>query len=379
MLEQAIHELIEARAKVRRPLEVVVAAGNSLLSRCHARIRLKPKETRTLDWRILPDDGTPSFMEIWPVKGKAGATPDLVVELTTPSGDKSPPVRGGEVYTWRPTDAGVLSAIVRLARPATSGNEREMILLAVAPTQRLDRGEKVAPCGTWLVRLTNHGRARVDIEAYIERDETPHGFPRRGRQSRFDDPNYERFDKFGRLKEDDAPEDPKSRAPKRYVKRAGTINSIATGEHTVVIAGFRGSDRATAKYSSSGPDIAAAAVSEDSITCHGVLAAGSRSGSRVAMNGTSVAAPQLTRELAKRLVSDPTPPSVDRRPYGRKIVEAVAKSKEDIAADMKVRALGGAPVPKPGPPPPAERYGKGRLDARLVRAAIRRRIGDPAQ
>ena len=34
------------------------------------------------------------------------------------------------------------------------------------------------------------------------------------------------------------------------------------------------------------------------MTCHGVLAAGSRSGSKVAMNGTSVAAPQLTRELA---------------------------------------------------------------------------------
>ena len=87
------------------------------------------------------------------------------------------------------------------------------------------------PCGTWAVRLSNWGRAGRCRRVYrAGRDAL--WVPRRGRQSRFEDPNYERFDRFGRPKEDDARENPgrEGRAVESYIKRADTINSIATGK-----------------------------------------------------------------------------------------------------------------------------------------------------
>jgi hypothetical protein len=377
MLEEAMHELIVARRNHPRPLEIVIAVGNSLLPRCHAKVRLAPKETRTLHWRVLPDDATPSFMEIW-LKSVTASLPNVQVEVETPWGDGSKRTRRGDVRTWR-RGGETLAAIIRLDRVATGRSE--MILLAVAPTQRLGRKELEAPCGTWAVRLTNSGAAVVDVDAYIERDETPYGFPRRGRQSRFDDPNYERFDRFGRPKEDDRRESfgREGRASESYIKRANTINSIATGKETVVIAGSRRSDWATARYSSNGRQInaiTAAGISEDSVTCHGVLAAGSRSGSKVVMNGTSVAAPQLTRELAKRMANDVVLPRQSPQPTGRQIVEklaALAEKSDASSANAPASTVRLLVRPKLR----GDRSGKGRVDARPDQAAIRRRIGYP--
>jgi Subtilase family len=365
ILEAAIEQLIDAYSGVdHQRLEVVVAAGNSLLARCHASFSLDPEKCKELDWRILPDDATPSFMEIWLRPEREGELSEIKVEVTTPWGDSNktlnPAPDTSYVHTWRPGDQ-VLGAVIRLRTVAT-GNA-EMILLAVAPTQRLGQGEKAAPCGTWSVRIINCGDARVGVEAYIERDETPYGFPRRGRQSRFDDPNYVRFDKYGRLKEDDAAEDPMSPPLESHIKRADTINSIATGDRTVVIAGFRGSERATVKYSSEGEPINAAATTEDSITCHGVLAAGSRSASRVAMNGTSVAAPQITRELA-RLVMKPA----TKGKTGRQIVNKVG-----IDAELDPTAASRAP-PEAAFQFPRRRLGNGRVDARPNAKDFLRRI-----
>jgi hypothetical protein len=148
----------------------------------------------------------------------------------------------------------------------------------------------------------------IDIDAWIQRDETPYGYRRRGRQSRFEDPDYVRFDAYGYPLEED-PENHKS-----YIRRSGTLNAIATGAATVAVAGYRYSDGLPATYSASGPEATdsaklnsgfrrspdAMAVSDDSVTCRGVLAAGTRSGSVAAMNGTSVAAAYVTRLLAEK-------------------------------------------------------------------------------
>ena len=96
------------------------------------------------------------------------------------------------------------------------------------------------------------------------------------------------------------------------VKRAGMISGIATGEKTIVVGGYlrkelslrlfggrtnRPGGREDAKPGLRKPD--AAMVSDDSKVHLGVLAAGSRSGSVVAMRGTSVAAPRW-RELSPK-------------------------------------------------------------------------------
>jgi subtilisin family serine protease len=87
-----------------------------------------------------------------------------------------------------------------------------------------------------------------------------------------------------------------------------------------------------------GPD--AVAPSDDSLAHDGVLAAGSRSGSVVAMNGTSVAAPQVARLIADELSAG--------RPGDRAAVQALAAASD-------------ATLPPLPPPPPNERYGAGRL------------------
>jgi hypothetical protein len=139
----------------------------------------------------------------------------------------------------------------------------------------------------------------------------------------------------GALNEDDIP-------PQSRVVRRGTINAMGTGRQAVVIGGFRRSDYAASRYSGSGPIVSppgivgpwrvgpdATAVADDSVALHGVLAAGTRTGSVFAMDGTSVAAPQITRLIAGLMTAglasdraavqaiattvDPAPPLPPRR------------------------------------------------------------------
>jgi hypothetical protein len=166
-----------------------------------------------------------------------------------------------------------------------------------------------APSGVWTVTVTTTSNAK--IEAFIGRKSTLGGRRVLGRQSYFDDPLYVRFEP------NTLPRDYDQAISRSYVRRRSTLSGIATGEHSFVIGGFRRALRQPdmpAGYTSSGPfwggkrappapDLLVA--SEDSITCHGVLAAGTRSGCVVAMNGTSVAAPQFARWRADTIAAGP--------------------------------------------------------------------------
>jgi hypothetical protein len=305
IIEEAMDELIEHHRSTsanRGSLDIVIAAGNSNLSRCHATFRLARSGTgasKVLRWRVLPDDPTPNFMEIWLDDGKT-----VELSITTPAGEQSEPIRRGEIRTLE-CDGQPLCTVVFLRH--VSKGKRQMALLAISPTVTDDTERRAAPAGTWQVTVKNVGHAGAQVHAWIERDDTPYDFPRHGRQSRFHDDAYQRFDSQGRLTGED-------HTNESYIKRAGTINGMGTGRSTVVVGGYRRSDeaavetdRVAVRYSSSGPGLNpdrvgpdVCAVSEDSVALHGVLSAGSRSGSVVSMNGTSVAAPQIVRELAKQ-------------------------------------------------------------------------------
>jgi hypothetical protein len=245
----------------------------------------------------------------------------------------------------------VVAAVVH---QATGG--RRMILVAIAPTATAHPTRRVAPPGHWRVEIQNGSGRELELDAWIQRDDNVHGFRRRGRQSAFDDREYVRLDANGRPVEEDQ--------PKSYVQRAGTLNSIGTGNETIVAGGYRGSDGAPALYSARGPDDPpdgvragpdAMEVSERSISRRGVLAAGARSGSTLAMNGTSVAAPQLTRWIAEQMIAG--------EPAGLEAVHARAKRDDP---DPKQRPPTSKPVtalPRPDvrPKPPAGRGGAGRI------------------
>jgi len=292
LLEGAIDELITLR-RLAAPMSVVLPAGNSYLRRSHAQFKLaRNKEQRPpLTWRIQPDDKTPSFIELWLPELPKGVA-KVEVRVNPPTGPQSPWIKEGEVYEWRPQN-DVLCKVIYFNGVA-AGRKRNMVFIAVAPTATLHPTAELAPPGSWQIRVKNVG-PEATFDAWIQRDDTPYGYPIRGRQSRFDDIRYLYRDDAGRaVRVDNA----------SYIKRANTINAMATGREPVVVAGFNRKEWTMAEYSAAGPmpptGIAPhiAAVSDDSIVRHGLLTTGTRSNSVVAMDGTSVAAPQITRWIA---------------------------------------------------------------------------------
>jgi hypothetical protein len=141
------------------------------------------------------------------------------------------------------------------------------------------------------------------------------------------------------------------------IRRDGTISGIATGCEPVVIGGFLRREREMAGYSSGGPTSTApcpgqpartgpdaVAVSDDSRDHRGVIAAGTYSGSTIALDGTSMAAPPITRLVADRMASG--------LPAGRAAIEGLGAS---FSEPYPVERIGGGAITTP-PAHPVARY-----------------------
>ncbi len=133
------------------------------------------------------------------------------------------------------------------------------------------------------------------------------------------------------------------------------MNALATGQHTIVVGGYRASDRMQSKYTGAGPvgtpptvpprtgpDVSA--VADESVVLHGILAAGTRSGSVVAMDGTSVAAPQVTRLISEWMVQN--------LPTDRSAVQAFAANNDlnpPTLGTLLQQRLGAGRIDRPRP------------------------------
>jgi hypothetical protein len=316
-LECAIDAIVELwQGAFGVDVQVVMPAGNGHLSRIHARIEQHDLQAADdccieLPWRILPDDRTPSYVEVWLPHRPSKSPSPVELSVVTPDGVESCIVgRDSCVGARLISENGVLCQVsYEYACPPTG---RGVFLIALNPTAVLEQGEDatpVAPFGIWRLKLRDVSLKPDEyVNAWIQRDDTPYGYPTVGRQSYFDDPAYRRFDTGGREIEVD---DESS-----VVKRKGALNAIATGERTVVIGGVLRRELRPAKYSAGGPveqqfgstrphrsGPEALSISDDSVVLEGTLAAGTRSGSVVAMNGTSVAAPLIARWIAEQLAA----------------------------------------------------------------------------
>src|SRR5436305_10313085 len=108
-----------------------------------------------------------------------------------------------------------------------------------------EQSERLAPAGVWTIILENVSLEPEDVvHAWIQRDDTRYGYPTLGRQSYFDHAENE----------EPVAESPFPSVDKEgcVVKRAETLNSIATGHHTIVVGGFRRSDMLVLDYSGEG-------------------------------------------------------------------------------------------------------------------------------
>ena len=311
--ERALDSLLDACRAADWPVALVLPSGNSHLSGCHAVVPTG-RGTTTLNLVLQPDDHTPSSVEFWlPCGAERNGRAPLTLVVTPPSGPaKSMRAVVGRVVEWLNDDGDILCQVACTRVPAPTS--RVLLMVTIGPTASLD-DDPLVPCGIWRLTLEDGGLpADEAVHAWVSRDDSLHGHPRRGRQAYFADGDYVRFDgpdgQGGVRVDDDAGS---------LVQRGGSQNALATGREPLVVGaarGFADGDdmspysaggplpapcRAPAQPSRGGPDVAA--VGDHSAVHRGVLAAGSRSGSRVLMDGTSVAAPRVARMLADEMVA----------------------------------------------------------------------------
>jgi Subtilase family len=313
LLEREIDKLI-ANQRMLHPmppgkhrLQMVIPAGNGYQSRTHANFSLAPNQSQTLHWRTEPDDTTESYVEIWLPQDV-----EVSVRISDPFGNTFPAIAKGDVrhladYQSRLLPGSVLGVCYNDGQ--LNNPNGHCVLLALAPTVSLDNLRVTAPHGLWKIVVTNVSHCTGVIDAYVERDDVALGTRRGARQSYFEDVHYDRM-----AIDDDVQVDLECPTPQAaYVRREGIFNNIATGQHTYKTGGVRETDLQIAEYSphhflsarSKRPNTATPvhyyATTEESATLHGVRAAGTRAASTARMSGTSMAAPQIARDICNAL------------------------------------------------------------------------------
>ena len=219
------------------------------------------------------------------------------MRLTSPDGARSVVAQAGFAARF---DGGG-ATLMQVIYPAPLPGAMPMVLVAVAPTTAADDAP-IAPSGVWRIEIGNVGPREVDVHAWIQRDDTAPGFVLAGRQSYFDDPAYVRHRRGGTRGGDRLAS--QLREARGHVECDRFRHAYACrGRPAAATRTARRRTPAKARAFPSatgtrrlGPD--AFAVSDRSAVHKGVLAAGTRTGSVYAMNGTSVAAPQVTRLIA---------------------------------------------------------------------------------
>ncbi|MBO9449907.1 S8 family serine peptidase [Tropicibacter sp. R16_0] len=300
------------------PKMMFLPSGNGHLSRCHAVLNLTEADPdEALDWMLPPGDRSASVLSAWLPRQVSVEDDTVDLEISVPGMATPQTLSAGNmarILLLEGADPSGNAKIVAVAayQPPRSPTFRGRFLVLVAPTDNPKDARPLAPSGIWNLRFVKGSAVEtLALNVWVQRDETLPNFPVYGRQSYLSDRHYDRFtEPGGSLQDIDLS------AQATPVRRAGMINGIACGNLPSVIAGYVRSDRNMAKYSAGGPTLNslrlngpdASAVSDDSVVLSGVLSAGSSSGSRVAMNGTSVATPRVTRWAASEMSANPTTP-----------------------------------------------------------------------
>lgn len=320
-LAAAINEIVSERRKLGRPTVMVLPSGNTFMDQLHGEISADQFEENefSFTWVVQPNDRTSSYLEVW-FPGSFDPA-GFVLELEGPFGKTKaslgltpdPLCKGGDprrfelLYQNRPSGPVPIGQL-SVDNHRSSGHWRAMI--ALAPSEPEDMDLPAAPAGEWSVTLKRGQGAPTShppLYVWIQRDEDPDEFRSGSRQSFLKDLNYRKFSDLGKEAQDD---DQNS-----HVRRFGTLNSLATGQTSLIVSGCRPAaqtewhpDKPVAStYSSAGKVDLAAPVGAVDCTAPadrsninlGIIAAGTRSGSYALVQGTSVAAPLVARRLSE--------------------------------------------------------------------------------
>ncbi|MEL6959286.1 MAG: S8 family serine peptidase [Pseudomonadota bacterium] len=295
---------------------MTLPAGNGNLSQCHATLQFEEaaadgrRDDAVLDLRVLPDDMTASYVELWLPYSASTPPPDYVsVTVTAPFEDSGGTIeaREGQVHNMLDDHGQIIGTLIYTFEPAPTA--RGLITLSIEPTASHKAGKPLAPSGLWKieVRPVDIGADEV-VECWVRRDETLPGYRPGGRQAFFDNPGYQKFGPIGEPRTVDPANDP---CP---VRRSGTYSGFADGPSPLVVAAYTEDQKMISLYSATGPvthtpmtptpmrdgpDVAA--KGDQSLVLAGVMSAGSRSGSYVRLNGTSVSCPRVARLAADQI------------------------------------------------------------------------------
>jgi len=372
-LEEAIGRLIRARRYEKQaPTELVMPAGNQFLGALNAEIsaaKLASNGRFSIPWRIQPNDQTANYLEIWyppEAEGEVSAMPGPPV-VTSPAGRSwnagtpAEVMQGPAQRLWPLTIDGRVVGQVSIDKFRDS---RWRVMVIVAPTETAEATRAGAPAGLWKIEVDTR-RLREDSDAVIscriQRDHSISHPLHHGRQSYFDHPQDPVFAPNGRWQQDDA--------NAVLTRRFGSLNGLATREEVIVVAGVVAQSAAgpdlPALYSAAGrldatpggAAVSCAAVSDQSPTLPGVLAAGTRSGAAWRLSGTSAAAPQVARALALRLLQG-------ERKSALKNSDSPVQQGIAAQIDLKPRPEHRSGQRSSGPDPLSARIGAGVLNTR---------------
>lgn len=307
-----------ARLAPNATLRIVAAYGNARRARLVARSELRASRNLMLDWRIQPDDHTPSFAEMRADRSRAGA---LRLTLQPPGAEIAPLTNipwpePGECWSVGTPPVAMVTGVAE--------QEQRMVHVAVAPTAG---ATALAPAGCWQIGVTRNDEAPALISIRVQRDDTPAGYRIFGRQSWLDHPQAWQWD--DETRDWTLPLATATGSEDSAVTREGTAVAFAgTAEPSVLFVGsvrpetgepghfrpalYTASGVVTLRLSgeSAGPTLAA--LGDDGVVLQGRRASGVLSGSTARLSGTSVAAPCVTRALALLINAIPGPSTPDR-------------------------------------------------------------------
>ena len=305
LLESALDELL---VTYKDKLEIVVAAGNQFDERIHWQETFNSDKPSNLNWRVLPDDKTDSYCEVWFDNDlTAEVAKKITVTVISPSGDQVS-LQLGQTAMQTAGRSPQIKAAVTFALNPPNGLDRKMILVAVTSTiskknHHLNRGTTLEH-GVWQIKLESTSKVDINFNAYIERDNPALGDRGPRRQSFFIHPDFPRSKRTAHAAIDDT-------GNSSPIKRMGALNNLATAEHVIVAGGYVKKTQQMAAYSASGtgrkvtpPGIQGVdiiAPCDISSTIRGIRGSGVRTSSSFRMDGTSVAAPQVARTVLNNL------------------------------------------------------------------------------
>jgi len=303
VLEAYIDWLIQVEKSIGRELIVTLPAGNSFSARAHAQVSYRVGGS--VDWILPPDGEIQTFVEFWWPKSVLPGNARL--QVIAPG---QAPV--SLVVGPNPSPDGSWQAVLGQVGSST----RALVTVNATAAKSGVKGRD----GRWqFVIPGTAGGAPKPVDIYVARSDHNMGAQRRAKASYLTDAGVEK-QRFV------AASDRYNEATGSAIRRAGTLNGIATGKGSKVAAGYVWKTKEPAPYSSSGPTRGPrtgpdyALVTDRSEARPGVRGAGVRTGTKFRLVGTSTAAPQLGRLLAAKTLPKPPPPSDPERTGNGRVV-----------------------------------------------------------